>query len=61
MRTAEAIAAAFLVSATALSAQGPIINRMAPATLRGTIVEVTCFRQQGAATDKAEARRSLRD
>ena len=53
MRTAGAIAAAFLVSATALSAQGPIINRMAPATLRGTIVEVTCFRQQGAATVSA--------
>ena len=33
-----------------VSAQGPITNRMAPATMRGTIVEVTCFRQQGAAT-----------
>lgn len=42
--------AAFLVAAAALSAQGPITNRMAPATMRGTIVEVTCFRQQGAAT-----------
>jgi hypothetical protein len=42
--------AAFLVSAVALSAQGPITNRMAPTTMRGTIVEVTCFRQQGAAT-----------
>ena len=41
--------AAFLYGA-ALSSQGPITNRMAPATLRGTIVEVTCFRQQGAAT-----------
>ena len=40
----------FLVTAAALSAQGPITNRMDPATLRGTIVEVTCFRQQGAAT-----------
>ena len=45
-----AILAAFLVSAAAVSAQGPITNRMAPATMRGTIVEVTCFRQQGAAT-----------
>jgi hypothetical protein len=45
--------AAFLVTAAALSAQGPITNRMAPATLRGTIVEVTCFRQQGAATVSA--------
>ena len=44
------ILAAFLVSAAAVSAQGPITNRMAPATMRGTIVEVTCFRQQGAAT-----------
>ena len=42
--------AALLVSAVAVSAQGPITNRMAPATMRGTIVEVTCFRQQGAAT-----------
>ena len=40
----------FLVSAVALSAQGPITNRMAPTTMRGTIVEVTCFRQHGAAT-----------
>ena len=42
--------AAFLVSAVALSAQSPITNRMPPTTMRGTIVEVTCFRQQGAAT-----------
>ena len=42
--------AALLVSAAAIPAQGPITNRMAPATMRGTIVEVTCFRQQGAAT-----------
>jgi len=42
--------AAFLVSAAAVSAQGPIINRLAPTTMRGTIVEVTCFREQGAAT-----------
>jgi hypothetical protein len=41
--------AALLLSA-ALSAQGPITNRMPPTTMRGTIVEVTCFRQQGAAT-----------
>jgi hypothetical protein len=45
--------AAFLFCSVALSAQGPIINRMPPATLRGTIVEVTCFRQQGAATVSA--------
>ncbi len=42
--------AVFLVSAAALSAQGPVTNRMPPTTMRGTIVEVTCFRQQGAAT-----------
>lgn len=42
---------ALLLSAAALSAQSPIItNRLAPTTMRGTIVEVTCFRQQGAAT-----------
>ena len=41
---------AFLVLAAALPAQGPITNRMPPTTMRGTIVEVTCFRQQGAAT-----------
>jgi hypothetical protein len=42
--------AALLISTAALSAQGPITHRMAATTLRGTIVEVTCFRQQGAAT-----------
>ena len=42
--------AVFLVLAAALSAQGPVTNRMPPTTMRGTIVEVTCFRQQGAAT-----------
>ena len=41
---------AFVLSASAFCAQGPITNRMAPTTMRGTIVEVTCFRQQGAAT-----------
>ena len=40
----------FLLSMAALSAQGPIINRMPAATMRGTIVELSCFRQQGAAT-----------
>ena len=41
---------ALLVSAAAPSAQGPVTTRMPATTLRGTIVEVTCFRQQGAAT-----------
>jgi hypothetical protein len=50
MKMMRVILAAFLVSATAASAQGPITNRMPPATMRGTIVELTCFRQQGAAT-----------
>ncbi len=40
----------FVLSAVALSAQGPVTNRMPATTMRGTIVEVTCFRQQGAAT-----------
>ena len=42
--------AAVLVWAAVVSAQDPITNRMSPTTMRGTIVEVTCFRQQGAAT-----------
>lgn len=42
--------AAVLLSASAFSAQGPVTNRMPATTVRGTIVEVTCFRQQGAAT-----------
>ena len=46
----QASVAAVLISAATLAAQGPITNRMAPTTLRGTIVEVTCFRQLGAAT-----------
>ena len=42
---------AFVLSAAAVSAHGQVItNRLAPTTMRGTIVEVTCFRQQGAAT-----------
>lgn len=39
-----------VVTWTALAAQGPVTNRMAPTTMRGTIVEVTCFREHGAAT-----------
>jgi hypothetical protein len=45
MRTALVV-----VCSAAVFAQGPITNRMAPTTMRGTVVEVTCFRQQGAAT-----------
>jgi len=41
---------AFLLSAAAFSQAPVITNRLAPTTMRGTIVEVTCFRQQGAAT-----------
>jgi len=41
---------AFVLSAATFAAQGPITNRMPATTMRGTIVEVTCFRQQGAAT-----------
>jgi hypothetical protein len=46
----QATVAAVLVWAAVLSAQEPITNRMPPTTMRGTIVEVTCFRKQGAAT-----------
>ena len=42
--------AVILVTFAAVPGQGPITNRLPPATMRGTIVEVTCFRQQGAAT-----------
>ncbi len=41
--------AALLLSAAAVSAQGIVTNRLAAATMRGTVVEVTCFRQMGAA------------
>jgi hypothetical protein len=41
---------ALLMMSAVASAQGPVTNRLAPTTLRGTIVEITCFRQQGAAT-----------
>lgn len=40
----------FVLSAAALSAQGPVTNRLPPTTMRGVIVETSCFRQQGAAT-----------
>ena len=46
----QADVAALLLSAVALSAQGPVTNRMAATTMRGTVVEITCFRQHGAAT-----------
>jgi hypothetical protein len=46
----RATLAAFMMCAAVVSAQAPVTNRMAATTLRGTVVEVTCFRQQGAAT-----------
>jgi len=46
----RATVAAVVLSAAAASAQGPITNRMPATTMRGTIVEITCFREQGAAT-----------
>jgi hypothetical protein len=46
----RASVAACLMGAVVVSAQGPVTNRLTPTTLRGTIVEVSCFRQQGAAT-----------
>ena len=45
-----AVFGGFALFSTLALAQGPITNRMAPTTYRGTIVEITCFRQQGAAT-----------
>jgi hypothetical protein len=49
-KTTVAGLGAVVLSATAALAQGPVTNRMAPTTLRGVIIEITCFRQQGAAT-----------
>jgi hypothetical protein len=46
MRTALFV----VICSAAAFAQGPITNRMAATTMRGTVVEVSCFRQQGAAT-----------
>jgi hypothetical protein len=42
--------AGLVFSAATLTAQGPVTNRLPPASMRGVIVETTCFRQQGAAT-----------
>jgi hypothetical protein len=42
--------AALVLSSAVVWAQGPITNRMPATTMRGTIVEVTCFREHGAAT-----------
>ena len=49
-KTTVAGLGAVVLSAAAALAQGPVTNRMAPTTLRGVIIEITCFRQQGAAT-----------
>ena len=51
MRTVASLTGAVTLAwASAVIAQGPVTNRMPPTTLRGVIVEITCFRQQGAAT-----------
>jgi hypothetical protein len=42
--------AGVVLSAAAAFAQGPVTSRMPATTMRGVIVEITCFRQQGAAT-----------
>ena len=49
-RAVVTVFAGFLASTAFLAAQGPITNRMPATTMRGVVVEVTCFRQQGAAT-----------
>jgi hypothetical protein len=48
-KTVAGLAGAVLSASVAL-AQGPVTSRMPPTTMRGVIVEITCFRQQGAAT-----------
>jgi len=47
------ILSALFLSSAILSAQGPVTNRMPSTTFRGTIVELICLRQQGAATVSA--------
>jgi hypothetical protein len=42
--------AGVVLSAAMAFAQGPVTSRMPATTMRGVIVEITCFRQQGAAT-----------
>jgi len=42
--------AGVVLSAAVAFAQGPVTSRMSATTMRGVIVEITCFRQQGAAT-----------
>ncbi len=49
-RETAAVVAGLVLLSAATFAQGPITNRMPATTFRGVIVEVTCFRQQGAAT-----------
>jgi hypothetical protein len=49
-KTVAALAGVLLSAGAIAFAQGPITSRMPPTTMRGVIVEVTCFRQQGAAT-----------
>jgi hypothetical protein len=50
LKTIVAPLEGILLFAAVALAQGPVTNRMPTATMRGVIVEVTCFRQQGAAT-----------
>jgi hypothetical protein len=40
----------FVLCAAHALAQGPVTNRLPPTTMHGVIVEISCFRQQGAAT-----------
>jgi len=48
--TLAGVACGLVMCAAALNAQGPVTDRLAPTTLRGTIVEVSCFKAKGAAT-----------
>lgn len=43
-------AVAILACVGPVTAQSPVTNRLPATTMRGVIVETTCFRQQGAAT-----------
>ena len=55
MRFLPAGAGLALVFATGLVAQEPVINRSAPMTLTGEVVEISCYRQKGVAASTGPA------
>jgi hypothetical protein len=49
MRSLRVTAVVCTLAATALVAQEPVINRSAPMTLTGEVVEISCYKQKGVA------------